>query len=257
MRGAAPGRGHHAERRPGGRAAAWIVSPHLLVAQAATAALRSVGWPVEAHTWQEVVHGPLDVGGPTPLVRVVAIFDGDDGPGVVDELGGFVLSAHARVVVVTPGASAVRWGGLVDNNAVEVVSEVISVVELAEVVRRLTAGEPLMDAAQRAELRSLWVDALATRRELLDLVRRLSPQQRRVLELLASGLRVTEVAQAMGLAEATVRSHLKALRAKLGAQSQLEAVAMLNQVYELAEGHIAVPGPRRGSAGEEAPLRRR
>ena len=253
--GRALGNGTDVERRPRPRAAVWVVSPHLLVAQAAAAALMSVGSLVEARAWQDLVHGPWEAGSPTAPLGIVAIFDDDDDHEVVDEFDGFVERAHTRVVVVTPSASAVRWGGLVDNADVEVLTDVSSVPDLAEVVRRLRAGAPLMDGAQRAALRSLWTEALATRRELLAVLRRLSPQQRRVLDLLASGLRVTEVSLEMGVAEATVRSHLKALRAKMGAQ--LEAVAMLNQVYELAEGRIAVPGPRKADADEGEPLGRR
>ena len=36
----------------------------------------------------------------------------------------------------------------------------------------------------------------------------------------------------MGVTEGTVRSHVKALRAKLGARTQLKAVAMLHQAYD-------------------------
>ena len=33
----------------------WVLSPHLLVAQAVTAALRSVGVPAETRRWESVV----------------------------------------------------------------------------------------------------------------------------------------------------------------------------------------------------------
>jgi DNA-binding CsgD family transcriptional regulator len=54
---------------------------------------------------------------------------------------------------------------------------------------------------------------------------RLTRRQQEVLLLLAEGVRVKEVARRLGLAEATVRNHVRALLLELGAHSQLEAVA--------------------------------
>ncbi|HXY81784.1 MAG TPA: LuxR C-terminal-related transcriptional regulator [Gaiellaceae bacterium] len=54
---------------------------------------------------------------------------------------------------------------------------------------------------------------------------RLTRRQHEVLLLLADGVRVKEVARRLGLAEATVRNHVRALLLELGAHSQLEAVA--------------------------------
>ena len=54
----------------------------------------------------------------------------------------------------------------------------------------------------------------------------------------------------MGVAEGTVRSHVKALRAKLGASTQLKAVAMFHQAYDATGGGgDIVPRPR--GAGED------
>jgi len=54
---------------------------------------------------------------------------------------------------------------------------------------------------------------------------KLTRRQYEVLVLLADGIRVKEVARRLGLAEATVRNHVRALLLELGAHSQLEAVA--------------------------------
>lgn len=47
-----------------------------------------------------------------------------------------------------------------------------------------------------------------------------------MLELLADGLPVKVVARRLGLAEATVRNHVRGVLTALGAHSQLEAVAV-------------------------------
>lgn len=54
----------------------------------------------------------------------------------------------------------------------------------------------------------------------------LSRRQREVLGLLADGVPAKIVARRLGLAEATVRNHVRSLLAALGAHSQLEAVAI-------------------------------
>lgn len=54
----------------------------------------------------------------------------------------------------------------------------------------------------------------------------LSRRQREVLELLANGIPAREIAVRLGLAETTVRNHIRHLLRKLGCHSQLEAVAV-------------------------------
>ncbi len=229
----------------GVREPAWVVSPHLLVAQAVAAALRSVDTPAEAHAWDSAVRD-RDVGEASPVEPrlVVAILEGLDTDQRVAEVARLVEAGHVRVVVVTSGDAALWWGGLLESDAVDVATVTTSVVQLAEVVERFTAGGSSMDPARRLALRSSWSEAIGRRRRLARLLATLSPQQRRVLDLLATGRGVTEVAHVMGVTRGTVRSHVKALRAKLGARSQLEAVAMLHQTRGEPAGTDLVPGPR-------------
>ncbi|HEX6653035.1 MAG TPA: LuxR C-terminal-related transcriptional regulator [Thermoleophilaceae bacterium] len=53
----------------------------------------------------------------------------------------------------------------------------------------------------------------------------LTRRQRQVLALLADGVPAKVIAARLGLAEATVRNHIRAVLAALGAHSQLEAIA--------------------------------
>jgi len=55
---------------------------------------------------------------------------------------------------------------------------------------------------------------------------RLSTRQRQVLELLAEGVPARRIATTLGIAEATVRNHIRLILRKLGCHSQLEAVAV-------------------------------
>lgn len=54
----------------------------------------------------------------------------------------------------------------------------------------------------------------------------LTPRRREVLVLLAEGVPAKLIAARLGLAEATVRNHIRGLLAALGVHSQLEAVAV-------------------------------
>ena len=54
----------------------------------------------------------------------------------------------------------------------------------------------------------------------------LSARQRQVLELLAEGVPARGIAATLGIAEATVRNHIRLILRKLGCHSQLEAVAV-------------------------------
>ena len=53
----------------------------------------------------------------------------------------------------------------------------------------------------------------------------LSPRQQEVLALLADGLAPVAIAQRLGLSLPTARNHVAAILHRLGAHSQLEAVA--------------------------------
>jgi DNA-binding CsgD family transcriptional regulator len=54
---------------------------------------------------------------------------------------------------------------------------------------------------------------------------RLTARQHQVLALLAEGVTARGIASRLGLAETTVRNHIRAVLSELGAHSQLEAVA--------------------------------
>ena len=73
-----------------------------------------------------------------------------------------------------------------------------------------------------AELRC----ARAARSKDLAPFKTLTPRERAVLAALAQGQRAETIAAAAFLSEATVRSQIRGVLAKLGVNSQLEAVAL-------------------------------
>ncbi len=223
---------------PDNGATAWVTSPHLLVAQAVAAALRGAGIPCSAGAWHEVMH-PLETSDDErayPDHHVVAILDGFEGPHAIDDLARLARIGPARIVVVTSDSAAVSFGSLLGSESVEVVTHASSVADLVDVMARFLAGQSVMDDQVRAQLRADWAEAVGQQQHVIALVNSLTPQQRRVLGLLASGHRVAEVAVIIGVTSGTVRSHVKSLRARLGVRTQLEAVAMLRQMHVVGEG---------------------
>jgi DNA-binding NarL/FixJ family response regulator len=209
-----------------------------------------MGVDVELHAWESIqaeVRASL-VGGATRYI--VVVFDEPDGARVAEGISALVDVGGVRVAVVTQDPAASWWGVLLEEPAVDVIGTAASLAELAGSVQRFTSGERLLAPERRRELRADWAEALDNRRRVVELVQTLSPQQLRVLELLAFGHRVREVAAIMGVADGTVRSHVRALRSKLGARTQLEAVAMLKQVRD-----PAVRVPRQRTAGSTTSAR--
>jgi DNA-binding NarL/FixJ family response regulator len=62
---------------------------------------------------------------------------------------------------------------------------------------------------------------------------RLTPRQEEVLGLLAEGVAAKVIGTRLGLSEATVRNHIRAILAALGSHSQLEAIAKARRLQLL------------------------
>ncbi len=74
--------------------------------------------------------------------------------------------------------------------------------------------------------------------EISDIIRRLqslTPQQTRVLGMLAEGLLNKQIAYELGVSEATIKAHVSAVLQKLGVDSRTQAVIMLSRIGTDAE----------------------
>jgi DNA-binding NarL/FixJ family response regulator len=98
--------------------------------------------------------------------------------------------------------------------------------DLIESIRTVASGASLIDEVtiERAKAR------LARHHQELNRIEKLSAQELRILELLTEGLTNREIAEAMFLAEKTVKNYLSNLLAKLGFQRRTEA-ALYGQKY--------------------------
>jgi len=69
--------------------------------------------------------------------------------------------------------------------------------------------------------------------EIADLIRRLqslTPQQTRVLGMIAGGLLNKQIAYELGVSEATIKAHVSAVLQKLGVDSRTQAVILLSRI---------------------------
>lgn len=69
-----------------------------------------------------------------------------------------------------------------------------------------------------------------TSNELLGKIQSLTPQQTRVLSMLAEGLLNKQIAYELSVSEATVKAHVSAVLLKLNVDSRTQAVIMMNKI---------------------------
>ena len=155
------------------------------------------------------------------------------------DLGGFgdgadlinpLARTGANVVVVTASTDQGRWGECIRHGARKVIAKTQPLNEVMSVVRRIYQGLPVMDHAEREELIRAWHN----QRSAQQLVRRrlghLTNREREVLGQLMEGNQVRDIARTRFVSEATVRTQVKSILAKLEVSSQLAAVGVARSV---------------------------
>ncbi|HEU4492381.1 MAG TPA: response regulator transcription factor [Jiangellales bacterium] len=107
-------------------------------------------------------------------------------------------------------------------------------------VRTVAAGDALLAPSVTRRLIEHHLRLTQPSAELRRRAHRLTQRERDVLTLLARGLSNTEVAERLHLAEATVRTHIGHLFAKIGARDRAQAVVF---AYEAGIVHAGEPTP--------------
>ena len=91
--------------------------------------------------------------------------------------------------------------------------------DLVGAVRRAAAGQSLLDPTLTQRI----LDRARSRDEHDDRVASLTPQERRILELITEGRTNRQIAEVMYLSEKTVKNYVSNLLAKLGMSRRTEA----------------------------------
>lgn len=201
-----------------------IVEDHALLAQTLVIALHAEGCRagvadlIDPSTLLEQVRAHH------PAVVLLDLDLGDLGDGV--DLVQPLTELGARVLVVSGSTDRLRLAETVERGAVGFLSKTVPFEQLLSTVLDVVAQRPVLSTAQRYELMAQLQCARAARSKNLAPFKALTPRERAVLAALAKGQRAETIAAAAFLSEATVRSQIRCVLAKLGVSSQLEAVAL-------------------------------
>jgi DNA-binding NarL/FixJ family response regulator len=137
-----------------------------------------------------------------------------------------LAASGANVVVVTASSDRSRWGECLSYGARKTMAKTQPLNEILSVVRRIHQSLPVADAAERERLLERWDEHRKSVEEQRRRLDALTTREREVLAKLQEGIPVREIARLNVVSEATVRTQVKSILAKLGVTSQLAAVGL-------------------------------
>jgi two-component system, NarL family, nitrate/nitrite response regulator NarL len=212
----------------GERTRAVIVEDHALLAQAIVLALSSEDLDVVHICPSGEVGSVTDLLEPVLSLRpAVVLLDldlGEFGDGM--ELIAPLRRAGTQVIVVTASTDRARWGECLAHGAATVLPKSVGLEGIARTIHDVVQGRPVISATTRGEMVSCWHEQLKDRQATLVRLEGLTTREAQVLAALARGRRVREIALDACVSEATVRTQVKSVLAKLGVTSQIAAVAI-------------------------------
>jgi DNA-binding NarL/FixJ family response regulator len=112
--------------------------------------------------------------------------------------------------------------------------------DLVGAVRTVAAGQSMLDPGAAARVMA----RLRDQRDKRDPLAALTPQERRILELIGEGLTNRQIGEHLFLAEKTVKNYVSALFAKLGMERRTQAAAYATRVFgDSGDGRSHGRGP--------------
>ncbi len=175
-----------------------------------------------------------------PDVALLDVRLGDDAEGMSGiEVCREIRSAHPEVacVMLTSFADDDALFASIMAGAAGYLLKQVRGQDLVGAIRRVAHGDSLLDPAVTARVLERLRQPAAT-----DPLAGLSPQERRILELISDGLTNRQIAAQMYLAEKTVKNYVSRLLAKLGMSRRSEAAAFAARVDERSHHERVVPG---------------
>ena len=209
-----------------------ILEDHVLFAESLELALTVEGYDVRRVTIPDRDQAPgaliSQVTRQRPRIALLDLDLGQFGSG--EKLIAPLALAGINVVVVTGSVDRARWGEAVRCGARKVLAKSRPLNDILSSVRRLNQGLQVMSHEEREELLLAWS---SERGHLVDLQARmdlLTTREREVLAHLMRGRSVREIASLGVVSEATVRTQVKSILAKLEVTSQLAAVGLAHKI---------------------------
>jgi DNA-binding NarL/FixJ family response regulator len=205
-----------------------IVEDHALLAQTLVIALSAEGCRARVAELISPAMLLRQVNSLRPDVVLLDLNLGALGDGVA--LVAPLTQLGARVLVVSGTTDRLQLAETLEKGAVGFLSKQAPFEQLLSTVLDVVAQRPVLSTARRCELMAELRSARAARSKSLAPFNTLTPRERAVLAGLAQGQRAENIAAVAVVSEATVRSQIRSVLAKLGVNSQLEAVALLWKV---------------------------
>ncbi|MEV4314309.1 response regulator transcription factor [Actinocrispum sp. NPDC049592] len=142
-----------------------------------------------------------------------------DGDGV-EAISDLTAVTGARVLVLTGEATAAVATRVAEAGGSGLVLKTSRLEELVGAVRKVAAGEAVFDPTLLASVLARLTGRVPGSNAAL------TPRERETLLLLAEGHNTADISERLGVARNTARNHVQRILEKLGARSQLEAVAI-------------------------------
>ncbi len=137
-----------------------------------------------------------------------------------------MVSAHEEPAVVRRALAHGAAGFVPKSSDAATIGEALSrVLEGERWLPPGLAADESADAPERAAQEQAMQERAIARR-----VAELTPQQFRVLQMLATGQLNKQIAYALGISEATVKAHMTAILRKLGASNRTQAVLLAGRL---------------------------
>lgn len=205
-----------------------IIDDHQLLAQSLALALGLQG--LHCHVPALAEPGALidEVVGWAPDLVLLDLDLGIPGGNGTDLVGPLVARG-CRVIVVTAATETDVLAATLEDGASGIIDKRLPFDQLLSAVLSAARGEVVMGLAERSDLIMRARRGRAERAEHLAPFQQLTDAEAGVLRSLVDGEAVASIARRRWVSEATVRSQVRAVLAKLGVTSQLEAVALAHR----------------------------
>jgi DNA-binding NarL/FixJ family response regulator len=142
---------------------------------------------------------------------------------------------RAQALVLSATLDRAQIARAVERGAAGVLNKTTHLLEVAEAVKRLRAGETLMPLEEVVGLLRYAGSEREQEYEARQAIEKLTPREREVLQALAEGLDSEGIAEKLHIALRTERNHMSSILSKLGVHSQLQAL-----VFDLRYGVVEI-----------------
>jgi DNA-binding NarL/FixJ family response regulator len=131
---------------------------------------------------------------------------------------------ETEIVVLTTHADDQSILGALQAGARGYLTKDAGIAEISRAIQAAAAHQALLDPAVQGRLLAAATAATVPPAPAPELPDELTPREADVLRLIARGMSNTEIAAALVVSEATVKSHINHLFAKIGARDRAQAV---------------------------------